>query len=395
MISPEFRPEGSSLLSRIDDEDVWERNLNLLTTKRAFLSNPQRFGEYLQSNLDFQAVGIRENLMPTGKTLVVSAREVESSFGSLVFKVTLRLSRKAGARPTIMYAKAYLPFAKGAPDYMFQESPEIRGQREAQALTELDSLLIEELTIPPLVTYDRGIQLLISLGIDRVEEATTIDPTTDIDGVLSHLAGRILAKIHSHTLTDARTVAKEDAILTDSILGFRGAAAQRIAVSNPTFRQQWLDFVHDTRSRRLCRIHGDLTPRNVLVLDGSKLILFDLDLSARGDPACDIGFFLGHYFLEMIVHPDSREQVQSMAFSLWDAYLEAASSLLKREVAELEARVVNYIAVTLFYRSWFEPAWSLQGPVSRDKINDLAYTIFDKRTLATAFECSSSRTKLP
>ena len=44
-------------------------------------------------------------------------------------------------------------------------------------------------------------------------------------------------------------------------------------------------------------LHLDYSPRNILVSDG-KLAVIDFELcSSVGDPACDLGYFFGHYVL--------------------------------------------------------------------------------------------------
>ncbi|MEA2709819.1 MAG: hypothetical protein QOF78_2420 [Phycisphaerales bacterium] len=58
------------------------------------------------------------------------------------------------------------------------------------------------------------------------------------------------------------------------------------------------DFLHeliaDTRSRRKSLVHGDYSPKNVLVHEG-RLILLDHEVIHWGDPAFDIGFAMTHF----------------------------------------------------------------------------------------------------
>jgi hypothetical protein len=53
------------------------------------------------------------------------------------------------------------------------------------------------------------------------------------------------------------------------------------------------DLIASTRSRRLALVHGDFSPKNVLVHDG-RLVLLDFEVIHWGDPAFDLGFGLTH-----------------------------------------------------------------------------------------------------
>ena len=57
------------------------------------------------------------------------------------------------------------------------------------------------------------------------------------------------------------------------------------------------DFLHsliaDTRARRLTLVHGDYSPKNVLVRE-QQLILLDHEVIHWGDPMFDVGFALAH-----------------------------------------------------------------------------------------------------
>jgi 5-methylthioribose kinase len=57
------------------------------------------------------------------------------------------------------------------------------------------------------------------------------------------------------------------------------------------------DFLHSlvetTRSHRLALVHGDYSPKNILVRD-RKLVLLDHEVIHWGDPAFDLGFALAH-----------------------------------------------------------------------------------------------------
>jgi aminoglycoside phosphotransferase (APT) family kinase protein len=54
------------------------------------------------------------------------------------------------------------------------------------------------------------------------------------------------------------------------------------------------ELVAATRGRRLALVHGDYSPKNVLVHQG-RLVLLDFEVMHWGDPAFDVGFALAHF----------------------------------------------------------------------------------------------------
>jgi tRNA A-37 threonylcarbamoyl transferase component Bud32 len=53
------------------------------------------------------------------------------------------------------------------------------------------------------------------------------------------------------------------------------------------------ELIRDTRARPLTLVHGDYSPKNILVRDG-RLVLLDHEVIHWGDPAFDVGFALTH-----------------------------------------------------------------------------------------------------
>ena len=89
---------------------------------------------------------------------------------------------------------------------------------------------------------------------------------------------------------------------------------------------QAAQFLHElierTYARRLCLVHGDYSPKNILVHDG-KLILLDHEVIHFGDPAFDIGFALAHLFSKAHHMPAHRERFISATHIFWSSYTTA------------------------------------------------------------------------
>ena len=54
------------------------------------------------------------------------------------------------------------------------------------------------------------------------------------------------------------------------------------------------DLAHKTLRHKKSLVHGDFSPKNILIYEG-KLILLDHEVFHFGDPAFDVGFALTHF----------------------------------------------------------------------------------------------------
>jgi aminoglycoside phosphotransferase (APT) family kinase protein len=83
------------------------------------------------------------------------------------------------------------------------------------------------------------------------------------------------------------------------------------------------DFLHaliaDTRQRRLALVHGDYSPKNILVRDG-RLVLLDHEVIHWGDPAFDIGFAQTHLLSKARHLQNSRQALIDAARDFVDVY---------------------------------------------------------------------------
>jgi tRNA A-37 threonylcarbamoyl transferase component Bud32 len=83
------------------------------------------------------------------------------------------------------------------------------------------------------------------------------------------------------------------------------------------------DLVRDTRARRLTLVHGDYSPKNVLVRAG-RLVLLDHEVIHWGDPAFDVGFALTHLLSKARHLRGHRTQFLNAARQFCDVYASSA-----------------------------------------------------------------------
>jgi len=118
------------------------------------------------------------------------------------------------------------------------------------------------------------------------------------------------------------------------------------------------DFLHclvaDTRSRRVTLVHGDYSPKNILVYNG-RLVLLDYEVAHFGDPAFDLGFSLAHFCSKAHHLPDRRADIADATTLYWRTYRTTVerpgdSSAVPAWVADLEPRAVRHTLGCLLAR---------------------------------------------
>jgi tRNA A-37 threonylcarbamoyl transferase component Bud32 len=81
------------------------------------------------------------------------------------------------------------------------------------------------------------------------------------------------------------------------------------------------DLIMSVRTRQLTLVHGDYSPKNVLVYDG-RLVLLDHEVIHFGDPAFDMGFSLAHLLSKAHHVRTHRDEFLTAARAYWRAYSE-------------------------------------------------------------------------
>ena len=97
-------------------------------------------------------------------------------------------------------------------------------------------------------------------------------------------------------------------------------------------------YVDRMLSTRRCLVHGDYSPKNVLVGDGGLWIV-DFEVAHFGDPAFDVAFMLNHLFLKAIHRPSRHEGYARCARAFWTAYRERTPDALAPDLAYVLGQV--------------------------------------------------------
>jgi 5-methylthioribose kinase len=123
---------------------------------------------------------------------------------------------------------------------------------------------------------------------------------------------------------------------------YRAAAARQPAAA-PFYDR----LIADTLAVRLTVVHGDYSPKNVL-LHAGRLILLDHEVIHFGDPAFDLGFALTHLLSKAHHLAGQRVALLEAAGVFWASYCGAAEHLAT--TPDLERRAVRHTLGCLLAR---------------------------------------------
>jgi aminoglycoside phosphotransferase (APT) family kinase protein len=102
-------------------------------------------------------------------------------------------------------------------------------------------------------------------------------------------------------------------------------------------------LIEETLATNASLVHGDFSPKNVLVHQG-RMVLLDHEVAHYGDPAFDIGFAMAHFLSKAHHLPEQREQFMAGAVEFWTHYR-------KSELyASFESRCVRHSLACLLAR---------------------------------------------
>ena len=157
--------------------------------------------------------------------------------------------------------------------------------------------------------------------------------------------GDVLGRLHQASTRepDARRVFATDENFEHLRLRpYFAVAAERNATVAPVLRQ----LAARTRDTRRAVIHGDVSPKNILVGPAGPVLL-DAECAWFGDPAFDVAFCLSHLILKTVVRPDRSAALLDSGRALLSAYL---GHVAWEEPGDLASRVVTLVPALLLAR---------------------------------------------
>ncbi len=105
--------------------------------------------------------------------------------------------------------------------------------------------------------------------------------------------------------------------------------------------------IADTLRRQDCLVHGDYSPKNILIFDG-RMVLLDYEVIHFGEPAFDLGFSLTHLLSKAHFLKSHRLAFLRAAHAYWRTYLQSAGKVSRAD--DFELRAANHTLACLLAR---------------------------------------------
>lgn len=207
--------------------------------------------------------------------------------------------------------------------------------REAEGMRLLATLMPAG-TVPALLFEDRAHHML---GMEAIALPHTNWKTDLLAGHINleivQQFGRCLAAIHAFNPADYPA----DGILQglDFFESLRLDPYYRFtALQVPEAAAFLHQLVADTQLHKLTLVHGDYSPKNVLIQNG-RMVLLDHEVIHIGDPAFDVGFSMTHLLSKMHHLPAHRGAMREAAALYWKTYASEAGDRIWFTASETRA----------------------------------------------------------
>jgi aminoglycoside phosphotransferase (APT) family kinase protein len=143
------------------------------------------------------------------------------------------------------------------------------------------------------------------------------------------------------------------------------------AARHPDCAARLGELVETTAHTKRALVHGDLSPKNILVAARGPILL-DAECAWYGDPAFDLAFCLNHMLLKCLWRPQWREQYLACYDALASTYLARVSWEPR---AAIEARVAHLLPGLFLGRvDGKSPAEYLSEEKDKDRVRRVART---------------------
>jgi aminoglycoside phosphotransferase (APT) family kinase protein len=191
-----------------------------------------------------------------------------------------------------------------------------------------------------------------------------------VDPAIAEAVGGVLGRIHAATADDADLAAR---FATDA--QFHGLRLEPYLVEaareHPALSGTLTALVERTASTRRVLVHGDVSPKNILV--GSRgPVLLDAECAWFGDPAFDLAFCLNHFVLKSAHLPAHTPALMACCSRFADAYWPHVHWEPK---AHLETRVASLLPALALARIDGKSPVEYLGPGQRDAVRRVAVAL--------------------
>ena len=191
--------------------------------------------------------------------------------------------------------------------------------------------------------------------------------------------GHLLGTIHRRAAERRREIASvfDDRLVFESLriepyYGYTGSQVPEAA----RFMERLIGSV---RARRLTLVHGDYSPKNILVHAG-RLVLLDHEVIHFGDPAFDLGFSLAHFLSKAHHVATRRNEFTAAAETYWRSYRQSLGE--PQWAVDLEAHAVQNTLGCLLARVAGRSPLEYLSRIERDRQREVVLVLMQEPPLS-------------
>ena len=281
----------------------------------------------------------------TGRGIISGPAEVEELTGGVSNVV---LGVKADGKDLVL--KQALPQLKVSAVW---KADQRRAIVEANGMKLLHSITPD--SVPDLIDLDPE---EFTLTMDRLPRECTVWKTDLLEGVIKLSIGKdlgnILATWHNFGASskESRGAYMEDSLFDQlRVTPFYRAVAK----VNPPLNSRIQDLIDEITTIKVTLVHGDFSPKNIMITGTDKPIVLDFEVMHTGNPVFDLGFVSAHLLCKYLRTEDlsQRKLLRETAIAFLNSYsqtcnIPVANSLPHHVAVIALARVegvspVNYL----------------------------------------------------
>jgi aminoglycoside phosphotransferase (APT) family kinase protein len=176
-----------------------------------------------------------------------------------------------------------------------------------------------------------------------------------VERSLAAACGELLAALHAGTWGDTAVAERlGDRSFFDDLR--IDPYYRRVAQVHTDLQTPVAVLIHSLGEHCRCLVHGDFSPKNLLVYTGEGLaarglMLVDFEVGHYGDPAFDLGFFLTHLVLKAFWSGPRFDEYFALSEVFWVTYRETLRRAIPpEELDSLSARTVRHFAACTLAR---------------------------------------------
>jgi 5-methylthioribose kinase len=166
---------------------------------------------------------------------------------------------------------------------------------------------------------------------------------------IARACGRMLGQLHATTWQNAAIAERFEDRTYFQVLRIDPYYRQ-IARIHHDLAPQLTALIESVWQHRRCLVHGDFSPKNLLVSPG-QVMLIDFEVGHYGDPAFDLGFFLTHLVLKSVWSGARQTEYLQLVEDFWNVYrARLTEGVGVAEITALESRLVLNLAGCMLAR---------------------------------------------